>query len=185
MQTYSHLVWTVLLGKKLEERGLEVDREALWAGSVAPDVPLVLLSVGYVVDRRYIRRHLPDKTRCSPTFNELYFNNRWWIGAHNLLHAPFPLFVLGLVGVICRQFAWGRRLFWFVVGCGLHSAVDIVTHVDDGPVLFFPFDWQKRFKAPVSYWDAKHGGRVFMVVEHVLDIFAMVYLVIKWLKPSP
>ena len=170
MRTYSHLLSTAWLGNRLKRRGVPVDSAALLAGSVLPDLPLTLISIGYVVDRRLIRRHLPDKTRCSPTYNDLYFNNPWWIAAHNILHAPLPLLVLGWVGWLLRDRVWGARLFWFAAGCGLHSAVDIATHVDDGPVLLFPLEWHKRFRSPISYWDPEHGGRRFGRFELLLDL---------------
>lgn len=158
------------------------DSGALLAGAVAPDLALGLLSVGYVIDRRYVRPHLPDKTRCSPTYNDLYFHNPWWIAAHNSLHAPLPLFLLGLTGYFCRSRRWGRRLFWFALGCGLHTAVDIVTHVDDGPVLFFPLDWHKRCRAPVSYWDPAKGGRTFRLWEHLFDLLLIGWLIFQRLS---
>ena len=62
-------------------------------------------------------------------------------------------------------------------GCGLHTALDVLTHVDDGPVLGFPFDWQRRWAGPVSYWDEKHRGREFRRFEHLLD---MVLVLLSW-----
>lgn len=177
MKTYSHGLVTAVLPTSHPHQ-----KQALLAGSVLPDVPLMLLSVGYVLDRRYLRPHLPDKTRCSPTYNHLYFHNPWWIAAHNLLHAPLPLFALGLVGYLGRRQKWGDRLLWFALGCGLHSLIDIVTHADDGPVLYFPLDWQKRFRSPISYWDPAHGGRLFSWLEHILDLLLVVWLLWQWGK---
>lgn len=51
MQTYSHLLVTAVLRPKLQPD----ETKALLAGSVLPDVPLALLSIGYVVDRRCLR----------------------------------------------------------------------------------------------------------------------------------
>lgn len=177
MQTYSHGLITAVLRRKIPQS----DATALLAGSVAPDLPLGLLSVGYVLDRRFVRPHLPDKTRCSPTYNDLYFNNPWWIAAHNILHAPLPLLMLGLIGYVWRRTGWGNWLFWFVVGCAGHSAVDIFTHADDGPVLTFPLDWHARFRSPISYWDAAHHGRTFRRLEHLLDVLLIAYLLWKQL----
>jgi membrane-bound metal-dependent hydrolase YbcI (DUF457 family) len=178
MQTYSHFLLTAVLQKATIPNDPEA-ASGLLAGSVAPDIPLALLSVGYVVDRRYIRRLLPDKTRCSPTYNQLYFNNPWWIAAHNSLHAPLPLFGLALLGYWLRRQKLGRALIWFAIGCGLHTAVDIFTHVDDGPALLFPLNWHYRFKAPVSYWDPAHGGRTFRLIEHLLDVVMIFYLILQ------
>lgn len=177
MQTYSHFLLTAVLQKALAPRDLDA-ATGLLAGSVAPDIPLGLLSVGYMVDRRTIRSHLPDKTRCSPTYNDLYFHNPWWIAAHNSLHAPLPLFVLALLGLLLRR----RWLLWFAVGCGLHTAVDIFSHVDDGPVLLFPLNWRYRFKGSISYWDPAHGGRTFRLLEHLLDVLLIGFLLYKRTK---
>ncbi len=176
MQTYSHFLLTAVLQQAIAPQKPQL-KSSLLAGSVAPDVPLALLSVGYLLDRRLIRPHLPDKTRCSPTFNDLYFNNRWWIAAHNSLHAPLPLFALLLLGILSRHRSWGRKLVAFAIGCGLHTAVDIFTHVDDGPVLLFPLDWQMRYKAAVSYWDVAHGARTFRIFEHLLDLLLLIILI--------
>ena len=175
MQTYSHLLLTAVLRLKTNPD----ETYALLAGSVLPDVPLGLISVGYMLDRRYVRPHLPDKARCSPTYNNLYFHNPWWIAAHNLLHAPLPVFLLALTGYLWRNQDWGRRLFWFALGCGLHTTIDIFTHADDGPLLFFPLDWRTRFSSPVSYWDAAHHGRVFRLLEHLLDLLLVGWLLLQ------
>lgn len=174
MQTYSHLLLTAVLRPTQSH-----SKKALLAGSVLPDVPLMALSIGYVLDRRYLRPHLPDKTRCSPTYNDLYFNNPGWIAAHNILHAPLPVFLLGLIGYLWQSRDWGKRLFWFAVGCGLHTAVDIFTHTDDGPVLLFPLDWRTRFRSPISYWDPAHNGRLFRLLEHLLDLLLVGWLVFQ------
>ena len=170
MQTYSHVLITAWLARHLTRRGVPLDAAALLTGSALPDAALGALSAGYVLDRRLLRPHLPDKTLCSPTYNDLYFNNPWWIAAHNLLHAPLIVLLLGATGFHFRVRPWGRRLAWFAAGCGLHSLVDIFTHADDGPVLLFPLEWHRRFRSPVSYWDPAHGGRRFRLIERLVDV---------------
>ncbi len=176
MQTYSHFLITAVVSNQLHQKKQGHPGQAFLCGAALPDVPLGLLSLGYLLDRRLVRRHLPDKTRCSPTYNDLYFNNPWWIAAHNLLHAPLPVFMLGLLGCLFRRQRWGQPLLWFAVGCGLHTAVDIFTHADDGPVLLFPLEWKFRFPSPISYWDPQHGGRTFRILEHLLDLLLVGYL---------
>ena len=171
MQTYSHLILTAVLRRKLRESGTPSD-SSLLVGSVLPDVPLALLTVGYIIHRRWINPNLPDKTRCSPTFNNLYFNNRWWILAHHLFHAPLLLLLYALIGDWGRQrgYEWGVPLFWLAVGAAFHTGIDIFTHHDDGPLLLYPFDSQTRYHAPISYWDKQKGGRAFSLFEHALDV---------------
>jgi hypothetical protein len=57
-----------------------------------------------------------------------------------------------------------------------NSGIDILTHVNDGPLLFFPFDWTVRFHSPVSYWDSAHYGREFGVCALALDLVCLGYL---------
>lgn len=176
MQTYSHLITTAWLARYLARRGVPVDAGAMLAGSALPDAALGAISAGYVLDRRILRPHLPDKTLCSPTYNDLYFKNPWWIAAHNLLHAPLILLWLAATGFRFRERPWGRRLAWFAAGCGLHALVDIFTHAGDGPVLLFPLEWHKRFRSPVSYWDPEHSGRRFRRIERLIDVALAGYL---------
>ena len=111
-------------------------------------------------------------------FDTLYFHNPFWIAAHNALHSPTVL-------IICLVVLWRfqglteaprRWLLWFFAACLLHSFVDVLTHVDDGPLLFFPFEWTIRFESPVSYWDSRHYGAQFAVFELTLDAFLLAYL---------
>jgi hypothetical protein len=98
---------------------------------------------------------------------------------HNLLHAPLPLLFLGLVGLAGRNRRWGRKLRLFVAGCALHTAVDFLTHVDDGPLWAFPLDWHARLRAPVSYWDPAHHGRRVRLLEHLLDLLLLLVIMRK------
>ena len=178
MQTYSHLLLTTVLGQRMRQKTGVDPGLAFVAGAVLPDVPLGLLSVGYVVDRRWLRPHLPDKTRCSPTYNHLYFHNRWWVALTSLFHAPLLILAYALLGygAMRQGKGWGGTLLWLAACCGLHSALDIVTHVDDGPLLLYPFNRRTRFAGPISYWDEKHCGREFRRFEHLLDVV----LVLLW-----
>ena len=72
-------------------------------------------------------------------------------------------------------------MVWLMVGCGLHTVVDIFTHHNDGPLLLFPFDWRTRFSAPISYWDVRYGARVVAPLEHAMDVAIIVYLLWTWL----
>jgi hypothetical protein len=70
----------------------------------------------------------------------------------------------------------GGWWFWFAAGCLIHTALDIPTHQNDGPLLFFPLEWSVRFQSPLSYWDPRFFGREFAVVELLLDLVLLVYL---------
>ncbi len=110
----------------------------------------------------------------------MFFHNPFWIAAHNVIHTP----ILVLVGIaltwryrqnISSPYRW---FLWFFAACFLHSIVDILTHVDDGPLLFFPLDWSVRFNSPVSYWDSRYYGREFGIFELGLDLVLLLYLIV-------
>jgi len=163
--------------------GARIPRGAAWLGAIAPDLPLYLLSGSAWVYYRVVRGWTSQRA-FEHMFGDLYFHDPIWVGLHNLLHAPFVL-VAGMVGarlLLARHPAAARWLSWFLAACALHSAVDFVTHYDDGPLPFFPFDWRHRFQGPVSYWDVKHYAGQFARFEWGLDLALLAYLVMGWIR---
>ncbi len=181
MRTYSHLLMTAAANRVLGKRiGLPVREAALLLGSFVPDIPLGVLTIVYLVANRLNPAWMLDQQ-----FDKLYFTDPVWIIGHNLLHSPVMiLFMLGIGYFfgLNQHRSWGIWLFWFAVGCGFHSAVDILTHHSDGPLLFFPFDWQTRFQSPISYWDRNYGGQVFTLLEYLLDLGLLAYLFVCWVR---
>jgi Zinc dependent phospholipase C len=175
MHTPSHWLMTAALHKGLQ-RTTTVP-SAFLLGSVVPDMPLYLLSLGGTI---YYRLFLGWSSQATfrQMFDYLYFQHPVWIAAHNLLHSPTLLLLalMGLGSLWSPSRTWLRWCLWFGLACLLHSAVDIVTHVDDGPLLLFPFEWTVRFQSPVSYWDSTHYGREFTVFELTLDVLLLGYL---------
>jgi membrane-bound metal-dependent hydrolase YbcI (DUF457 family) len=185
MQTYSHFLITAVLGERLRKREIPVATKALLAGSILPDIPLALLTAGYAVYRRWINPDLMNEFIFGPTYDRLYFSDPLWVSGHSLMHAPLLILLYAGIGYWLwrrggRRERWGTAVLWFAAGCGLHSLIDILTHVHDGPLLLFPFNRQIRFPAPVSYWDPQHGGRIFGPLEHLLDLGLLSYLLIAW-----
>jgi hypothetical protein len=185
MRSYAHLLIAAVVRQKYQQQYRPqnpVDPGVPFLlGSVVPDVPLALLSVAYTLDRRWLRPHLPDKVWCSPAYINLYLNNPWWIAGHNLMHAPLLLAAYAAVGYAAmkRQRPWGQWLLWFAAGCGLHTALDVVSHADDGPALLFPLNWHYRFLWPISYWDPAYWGRQFKWAEFVFSLFLAVYWLVS------
>lgn len=197
MQTYSHLLITAVINRKLKDREQKLAQNdqptswppshtaALLAGSIAPDMLLILTSVGVIgYNALVVTDTAVRRANISYFFDVMYFENPIIIALHSLLHAPFIIMVLGIGGWLGwrKGYKWGAALFWFAMACGLHSLIDIFTHVHDGPVLFFPFEWTIRYHAPISYWDPNYGGRIFAPLEHLLDLFLLIYLVYRWRK---
>ena len=175
MNTPSHFLMTAALRRAWKKQ--PPPASACLLGSVAPDIALYLLSLGGALHFRYLLGWSAEAT-WRQLFDILYFHNPFWIAAHNLLHSPTVL-IIGLILLWRFQGlpeAVRRWLRWFLAACLLHSFVDVLTHVDDGPLLFFPFEWTIRFESPVSYWDSRHYGTQFAVFELTLDGFLLAYL---------
>lgn len=176
MQTYSHFLMTAVVNRFLKQQtDIPVHSTMFLAGSFAPDVALGVLSAGFVIDRRMKKL---DHSWCGDEFNQTFFSDPRWIISHNLLHAPFVLLLLMVVGayVNCvHKRSWGQGLLWFATGCLFHTSVDFLTHYDDGPLVFFPFDWKTRTRSIVSYWDVRHGAKLFSLFEHLFDVAFAVY----------
>lgn len=198
MQTYSHFIITAVLNRNLQKRTAAAPAQArparlpplhsralLW-GSVLPDIPLILITLGAMaVDWMNGTRWQPGSAGDSSTvgrlFRDLFFHDPWVITAHNLFHAP--LLVAAYVGAgywLWRRGGrgqhWGALIFWVGIACAIHTAIDIPVHHDDGPLLFFPFNWDLRFYSPVSYWDGSRFGTQFALAEHLLVLLSLIWL---------
>ena len=188
MHTYSHLIHTAWLRWALNRsRSRSPVPLAFVCGSFLPDIPLILLTAGWVVRRRLEQG--PDSRIFGPEYDQLFFHDPLWIVSHNLLHAPLVIAVgigLGLFLRARRPARLWLRLRWFFAGCGLHSLVDIATHHHDGPLLLFPFDLSLRFASPLSYWDPRHHAAAVSLAEHAIDLLALVAMlgppVLGWLR---
>jgi membrane-bound metal-dependent hydrolase YbcI (DUF457 family) len=177
VNTPSHLIIHAALAKRANNPRL-IRSAFLW-GAVAPDIPLTTLAI---LSPLYLRvQGMPFNESMPYIFETLYFKNPWWISAHHLFHAPLLLLLYALILYPLRKHRVAYWLLWFVVGCALHSFVDILTHYNDGPLVLFPLNWTFRVYS-VSYWDREHGGAWFRWLELALDFFLLGYLLIPWLK---
>jgi len=141
--------------------------QAFLVGSVLPDVPLMALTIWYLF-QRYKEENLPsdENPLYGPEFDEYYFHNEWWKLLISLFHAPFLILVYVLLRVLLSRMncPWGTSIIWLSAGCGIHSLIDILTHVKDGILILFPFDWdyrysplRHRFSNIVGYLDSGAG----------------------------
>ncbi|MEM7031894.1 MAG: hypothetical protein AAF629_20235 [Chloroflexota bacterium] len=204
MQTYSHYLMTLALKHQLQQPNTLLKRKsggilesllltlpplksrAALLGSVAPDVPLTTMAIVCIIADA-IRKQRSNDPEAMPSwtghlFSTLFFQNRWVKAVHNLFHAP----ILTLAYLVVGYWAWGQgkswggNLFWFGVTTTLHTGIDIPLHYNDGPLLYFPFDWETRFYSPVSYWDPKRYGRPFAIFEHLLLVILLIYVIRVW-----
>lgn len=202
MQTYSHLIITAVLNRTLQDRQAATttrDEPArmpplhssafLW-GSILPDIPLILITLGaMVVDwvngTQWQMGSADDTSTVGLLFRDLFFNDPWVKTAHNLFHAPLLIAFYVALGYWLwrrdgRGHRWGAAIFWLGMACAIHTAIDIPVHFDDGPLLLFPFNWDLRFYSPVSYWDSSRYGAPFAIAEHLLILLALIWLARDW-----
>jgi hypothetical protein len=122
--------------------------------------------------------HLIMTAALQHMFDQLYFHDPYWLAAHNTLHSPTVLLLALVITWLTAnlQKRAPRWIFWFLVACLFHSFVDVLTHHHDGPLIFFPFDWDARFRSPVSYWDRNYYGSYIAKLEIGLDVVLLIYI---------
>lgn len=183
MQTYSHIILANAINHFTQNNStIPIHSKAFLLGSFVPDIALGILTASFLIDRRLKKE---EAVWCGDEFNKTYFSDPLWIVSHNLLHAPFLIVLMIVLGYYMGSKydkVWGWSLLWFGIGCSFHSIIDIGTHHNDGPLVFFPFDWQKRFSSPVSYWDRNHGATLFSPLEHFLDFILLLNMVREILR---
>ena len=179
----THLVINAAINKKFGNK-FKIIRSAFLWGAVVPDIPLMFLSIGYLIFLRFFTTQ-PVSAGMSYAFDHLFFNDPLWIISHNLLHSPTLLILFAVLLWRSQDQSKIRGKWWlsFVFGSMTHSVVDILTHHDDGPLLFFPFDWQTRFYSPISYWDKAHYASQVFWVELGINILLLGYLFLPKLIP--
>lgn len=166
---------TAALDKSLPR--VPIVKRAFLLGSIAPDLPLWILSISSIGYYHLLKGwSLPETSKY--VFGKLYFHNPFWIASHNLLHSPILLLLgLSLVWRSRRNIgSKSRWIFWFLLACLFHSIVDVFTHANDGPLLLFPLEWTIRFSSPISYWDTRYYGREFGLFEGMLNVVLFLYL---------
>jgi membrane-bound metal-dependent hydrolase YbcI (DUF457 family) len=185
MNTPSHVIINAALRKALPR--IAIPRGAFLIGGFMPDMPLLLLSIGGFLYYRYVEGR-PTRDIVIDMFNRLFFTDPFWIACHNLLHSPTMLLIFLAIFWRWRDQPGhrGHWFFWFFCGCMVHTALDIPTHVLDGPVIFFPFNWSYRFQSVISYWDENYYGREFTIFELCLNVLLLGYLfgprLLRWLQ---
>jgi len=184
--TPTHVVTNALIARRARvaagdqsESLLSQTSNARWFifGGMAPDLGLYVLTAGAAVFYPLVRG-LTLEASLRLAFDDLFFNNPLWIVVQNTFHSPVVVGTLALVGK-----ATGRgRLTSFALGCLLHTAMDIPVHHNDGPLVFFPFDWNTRFHSPLSYWDPDHYGNIIGPIDLAITVLGGSFLLASWWK---
>ena len=133
-------------------------------GAVLPDAPMFWF---------YFYQKVLRGRAESFIWDHAYFQAGWqnFFDAFNSI----PLFAVGLLA------SWMLRArLWMLLFASLllHVALDLPLHNDDAHRHFFPLsDW--RFTSPVSYWDPRHYGNWFGVIEAV-SVLICCALLYQW-----
>lgn len=129
-------------------------------GGVLPDATVALMiSIGAA-----------QQVPMDVVFGQWYFNDFWQrLGAMTNSIAVFGAIAL-LAWASLRR---GAVAVWlqanevalvFSVSGLLHALSDLPLHHDDGRPHFWPFtDWV--YASPVSYWDSRHYGNIWSMIE--------------------
>lgn len=202
MNTYSHAILATVLERTTATRFAPTLKKlppmrlgALIVGSLIPDLMLTLIAVVTIardfmtgafddIDPGMFENVSPEQMADAPWTAKLFavwfFENPWVIAAQQVFHSPLTLIVLiGLTFWLWKR-SGNRRtgwFFWLFCASMLHSLIDIPLHVDDGPLLLFPLNWDLRFISPISYWDPDYYGNEWAYFEHTLDLVLIIYLV--------
>jgi hypothetical protein len=184
MQTPSHFLLTTMLGRQITQRDIPVHTGALLIGSILPDIPFTALTLGGEIYYRWFAVLPASGSIMEYLHLTLFFTNPMWIISHNIFHSlvvNICLLGLGYSG-LCYRKRWGFPLVWLAVSMAFHTVIDIFTHHSDGPLLFFPLHWSYRFASPVSYWEPRYYGQIFMTGEYILDAVILGYLGWQWVR---
>jgi hypothetical protein len=182
MQTPSHFLVTAVLSRNLARCGIPVHNMAFLVGSVLPDIPFILLTIGGEGYYRWFAVLPGEGSIMEYLHLTLFFTDPVWIVSHNFFHSLILNPVLILVGFLGwhAHKQWAPPVIWLAASMGFHAVIDIFTHHSDGPLFLFPLNWSYRFASPLSYWEADYFGGTFMIFEYTLDVLILAYFGFVW-----
>lgn len=178
MKSPTHFLIGHCCARVLRWRGR--DARLLILGACLPDIPIILCwpAIGlYTV----ITGGAFDSVRFKSIADGLYFSDSVLSGFHNLLHSPVSLgFLFLAAGIVFPAHAvWRRAAMIILAGALSHSLVDIASHVEDGPLVFWPLENTIRITGPVSHWNPAYGGFWITGIEIGGAIAVVVWQVVR------
>ena len=186
MQTPSHLLITALIDHHLPETHIPKHTTGFLIGAMLPDLAFTLLTLLYEVYYRWMTTPPINSYNSVMEYLhfDLFFNDPVWIIGHNTFHSLIVNAILLIVGYIALRDKrkWGVFLFWLSIGMSIHTIIDIFTHASDGPLIFFPLNWNYRFSSPVSYWETEYFGAIFVIIEYSINALILFYFLMRWWK---
>lgn len=152
---------------------------AIALGSLLPDVPIMATALWCGMSLLLSGEYSFEAFRLS--MDARYFVDGWVSAGHNLFHSPLSLLTMAVVARLMFPRAQWRITAAFLCGAALHSAVDIVTHANDGPLLFWPVERSIRFHSPFSHWDLQSGAAWVLAAEMCVWVLWLIVVRYGWL----
>ncbi len=134
MQTYSHVILAAFVAQRFkgrttnavevhgDERAPAFRSKAFLLGSVAPDIPLILLTVLFLARDLITGTTGGNGSNVERLFRYQFYHDPWVIAAHNLFHAPLLLLFYGGMGYVAWRQANALGTRAFLVRGGVHDA---------------------------------------------------------------
>lgn len=122
-------------------------------GACLADLPLSLAYVYFLVECYWQAGHY-DGVFIQARMDGIYFENSWLLIAHNLFHSPVSIGYLMLIALICFKLKNGNMglALAYLVGSLSHALLDVISHINDGPLVLWPLNDEIRFVGLFSHW---------------------------------
>ncbi len=170
MKTPTHGLAGYAVARALGWTGVKCRHTVL--GAVIPDVPVVMAGA-IAAAKTVLETGSFEFAHFKAQMDRLYFLDPVLVFGHNFLHAPLNLALLAALAAIFLDARQRSPVLAFLAGAASHSIIDILSHVEDGPLLFWPLDSQIRFAGPFSHWEMGRGGIVMTLAECGLCLGAL------------
>lgn len=133
---------------------------AVTVGALLPDLPMF----GFYAYQKIIG------SSEKQIWSEFYFQEDW-----QLLFDLFNSIPIAIILIAICYFCGFRFGMLLAASALLHMLCDLPLHHDDAHRHFLPLTtW--RFESPVSYWDPKRFGQIFMWLELAFSLASCIYV---------
>jgi hypothetical protein len=157
MNTPAHVAASLLVWRK--EPGWAA-ATAVTIGAILPDLPMF----GFYAYQKTVG------SSEKQIWNELYFRDDW-----QLLFDLFNSIPIALVLIFVCYIVGFRFGLLLAASALLHMVCDLPLHHDDAHRHFLPLtNW--RYESPLSYWDPRHFGLIFIWIELAFAIASCFFI---------
>jgi hypothetical protein len=170
MHTLQHGFWVYFFTRRHPRVGQFV------LGAVFPDL-IDIIGILYLLGTGRLPCNI-STLQMSPAVAVSFLRGLPWV--NSVEFAGHSLVVWA--GVFALSFTSLLKRFQpFIIGWGTHVVIDLLTHVEHAPYLFYPVSWL-QIPGIVQYWDIKYHGLEFRWLQDVLTGIAIFYLLYEYSK---